>query len=210
MRSVTTYFCWSNVYFCNLRYFVEYVKRYKSASEMAKMTTFFIVCLQAYTGAMIFAKSTTAPIPRSKNSRIIGTVLAGLLVIMAVAQLFTFEDFPGVIADMWLPGWENFAAVLAAVIVTAEVFAVPFLLGMRLSIAMRIVSMVLGWVVVAVWAAISLWQNMTANTIGNAGILGNTASLPVGWWSVFVFAAMGVLVVWASWGMWPVVGKTGK
>lgn len=171
---------------------------------MAKTTTFFIVRLLAYTGAMIvFAQPTAAPVPKSKESRIVSLALAGPLTLMVVAQLFTFEDFPDVIANMWLPGGEGVADVLAALVVSAEVFSLPFLLGMRLSAAMRVVSMVLGWSVVVFWIAVSLWQNITISVIGNTGILGDTVSLPVGWWSVFVFIAVGVLMAWASWGMWP-------
>jgi len=178
---------------------------------MAKTTTFFIAGLLAYTGAMIvLAQPTAAPISKSKESRIVSFALAGLLVFMVVAQLFTFEDFPDVIAGMWLPGGEALATVLAASIVSTEVFALPFLLGIRLSVAMRVVSMVLGWLVIAAWIAVSLWQNITANFISNTGILGDTISLPVGWWSVFVFVAIGVLMAWASWGMWPITGKASK
>lgn len=177
---------------------------------MAKTTTFFIVRLLAYTKAMRFAKPTATFVAKSKESHIISLALAGLLIIMVVAQLFTFEDFPDVIANMWLPGGEGLASVIAAVIVIMEVFALPFLLGMRLSAAMRTASMVLGWMVIVTWTAISLWQNGSVNIIGNAGILGDTVPLPVGWWSVFVFVAIGVLMAWANWGAWSMAGKNGK
>lgn len=124
--------------------------------------------------------------------------------IMAVAQLYSYEDFPAVLSAMWLPGGDSFAMVLAALLVVYEVFALPFLLGMRLSPAMRIISMVFGWLTVAWWLYITLWQNLSANIIANNGLLGATVPLPVGWWSVLFIAALGILSAWASWGMWPI------
>ena len=129
---------------------------------------------------------------------------------MVVAQLFTFEEFPDVIASMWLPGGAALAPLRAALIVTLEVTALLFLLSQRLSPAMRIVSMVAGWLVVAAWFGVVLWENLTINTIANGGFLGATVPVPVGWWSVFFSIALGILIGWVSWGMWPFRRKKAK
>lgn len=177
---------------------------------MIKKTTVFRIWTVAYTKIMsVFVKSTPAPVPKTKNIRGVSIGLAAIFVILAVAQLFTFEKFPQVFTQMWLP-FADLASVRAAFIVTFEVLAVPFLLGMRLSPAMRVTSMVSGWLVVALWLMISLWINLTGSVVANSGFLGNTVKLPVGWWSVLFCLALGVLMAWASWGMWPLARKYKK
>lgn len=158
----------------------------------------------AYTASMsLFVQATAAPRPKTKNIRTVGIALAGVFVVMAVAQLFTFEKFPDVIKAMWLPGGDEVASVRAALIICLEVGAIPFLLSMRLSPAMRFLSMLSGWAVVLAWLAASLWQNLGSAVIANSGLLGATVKLPVGWWNVLFCLALGLLAAWAAWGLWP-------
>lgn len=149
-----------------------------------------------------FARATPALPPKTKNVRLISLLLAAILVTMVVGQLFTFEKFPDVLSAMWLPGGEKFMPIYAAVIVTFEVFSLPFLLGLNLSVAMRVVSMVLGWLSIGVWLVISI-GNIIWQQAANSGLLGATVPLPIGWWTVLFCVALGVLAVWAAWGMWP-------
>lgn len=149
-----------------------------------------------------FVMSTPARPPKTSNVRLVSLSLAAVFVVLAVAQLFKFEDFPGVIAGFWLPGGETVARLVAALLVTCEVLALPFLLAMRLSPAMRILSMGLGWLVIAGWLFLALWANCTTNVIGSMGIFGATLRIPVGWWAAFFFVALAVLAGWAAWGMW--------
>ncbi len=148
-------------------------------------------------------QATAASRPKTKNIRTVGIGLAAVFVVMAVAQLFTFEDFPETIAAMWLPGGDAVASVRAALIVTLEVAAVPFLLSMRLSPAMRFLSMVAGWLAIAAWFVASIWQNLSSGVIVNSGLLGPTVKLPVGWWNMLFCVALGILAAWAAWGQWP-------
>lgn len=154
-----------------------------------------------------FVKSTLARLPKTKNVRPISIGLAAVFVVMAVSQLFTFERFADVIVSMGVPGSGEFSSVRAAVIVTLEVAAVPFLLGMRLSLAMRVVSMVSGWLAILIWLTDSLWVNLLEVKPLNSGLLGDTVLTPVGWWSVFFCLGLGILSIWASWGMWPFATK---
>lgn len=159
----------------------------------------------AYTATMsLFVQATAAPRPKTKNIRTIGIALAGVFIVMAVAQLFTFEKFPDVITAMWLPGGEDFSSVRAALIVCLEVGAIPFLLAMRLSPAARILSMVSGWCAILAWFAASILQNINSGVIANSGLLGATVKLPVGWWNVLFCLALGVLAAWTAWGQWPI------
>jgi hypothetical protein len=155
-----------------------------------------------------FVQSTTVSEPKTKNAKVVGIALAAVFVVLAVAQLYSYEDFPNVIASLWLPGGRPLATLAAALIVTGEVLAVPFLLGIQLSPAMRTVSMVAGWLVILGWLKIALIVNISANAITNSGVLGATIPVAPGWWMVCLFIALGVLSAWASWGMWPLVART--
>jgi hypothetical protein len=128
--------------------------------------------------------------------------LAACFIMLAVAQLYKYEEFPDVLAGLGLPGGVVWAPLYAALIVIGEVLAVPFLLRMRLSPAMRIVSMASGWLVIGLWLIIAITGNLSGYA-GNSGVLGATLPVVLGWWTVFVFAALGVLAGWSAWGMWP-------
>lgn len=163
----------------------------------------------AYTTDMsFFVRSTQAPAPHSSYASLISLFLAGLLVIMAVSQLFTFEDFPAVIAQMNLPGGDAYAPIRAALIVTLEIAALPFLLSMQLSPAARVVSMLSGWAAIIAWLAASIWTNIMAEDAVNSGLLGATIPLASEWWAVIFSLALGVMAAWVSWSMWPVGHKS--
>jgi len=151
-----------------------------------------------------FSKAIPAPVPKTRNAWLAGLLLAGFFVVMAVGQLFTFEDFPGVLAAFHLPG-ETLAVIYAGVIVALEVLALPFLLGLSLSRAMRVVSMVCGWLAITFWLVVSIFGNIA--NVGNSGLLGATVTLPTGWWSVCFCVALGILAAWAAWGSWPFTHK---
>jgi hypothetical protein len=158
----------------------------------------------------LYVSPTPPPRPKTEAVRTISIALAGIFVLMAVAQLFTFEKFATVISAMWLPGGDIMTPIRAAVIVTLEVAAVPFLLSMRLSPAMRVISMVAGWCTILAWFSASVWQNTSGNVIANSGFLGATAKLPVGWWSILLCAGLAILAGWSAWGMWPFAKSSRK
>lgn len=151
-----------------------------------------------------FVQPTQAAAPKTKNVRYVSVALAGVFVLLAVAQLYSFEEYPDVIASIGLPGGRPMADITAALLVAGEVIAIPFLLSMRLSPAMRIVSMVAGWMAIAAWLKLSIFINLTTNAITNSGVLGATVPVTPGWWMTCFFVALGILMAWASWGMWPV------
>lgn len=149
------------------------------------------------------AQSTSAPTPKTKNVWYVSVALAAVFVVLAVAQLYSFEDFPETIASMGLPGGRVAADLYAALLVIGEVLAVPFLLAMRLSPAMRITSMISGWLILTGWLVIAAFINLTTNAITNSGVLGATIPVTPGWWMMCFFVALAIMAAWASWGMWP-------
>jgi hypothetical protein len=171
---------------------------------MIKITTLFVRGDEGYTTSMsFFVTATEAEQPKSKNVQIAGVVLAALLTIMLVGQLFTYEKFAEVIQGFGFFSGSDITSIIAALIVTFELAALPFLLRMRLSPLARIVSMVVGWTVLLFWLGISFWLNITLSLSPNSGVLGDTIKLPVGWWMVTFFVALSVLDLWVSYGVWP-------
>jgi len=149
------------------------------------------------------AKSTAPRRPKTKNIRMVSLLLAAIITVMAVAQLFTFERFGEVIVGMGLPVSATWGQVIAAFIVTLEVLALPFLLFMRLSHLMRVISVVSGWLVVKAWFILSIWVNIVTPASSNTGLLGATVPVAVGWWMVFFTLGLVILDGWIAWGMWP-------
>ncbi len=156
----------------------------------------------------IFAKQTPAPAPRSKDVPKIALLFAAILLVMAVTQLFTFDKFLLLIQSFALPVSMQLNYVLAALIVTFEVFSLPFLLRMPLSTAFRWVSMVSSWLISLIWLKLTLWVVLTEQPVDTVGFLGTLVGLMPGWWAIFVSVALVILAGWASWGLWP--GKRKK
>lgn len=151
----------------------------------------------------IFVTATAPPILKTERVKHISLLYAVLLVVMAVAQLYTFDTFIELVANFNLPLGEAFAFAIAPLLVVFEVFALPFLLRMKLSPAFRVVSMVCGWLVALMWLFISLWLVTTYQPVETVGFLGTVGTLAPGWWAVLISASFGVLAFWTSWGMWP-------
>ena len=141
--------------------------------------------------------------PRTKNAPTLALAFAGIIVVFAVAQLFSFEDLIGLFESFWMPGGIRFAHFLVALLVIVEVFSLPFLLRIRVSLAMRLFSMMCTWLVAGIWLYISLWLMVSTNAVSNIGFLGTVIKLLPGWWSVLVSVGLAVLAGWSSWGMWP-------
>lgn len=158
---------------------------------------------------MKFARAEPAPAPKTDTVPRVALFYAAILLVMAVAQLFSFERFIPLIEGFGLPGGRATAALVAGTVVIVEVFALPFLLRMKLSPLMRATSMVCGWLAVAVWLKLAIWVNIMVGGGGTIGFLGPDIILPVGWWSVPCVIALGILAAWASWGMWP-LGKASE
>ena len=151
----------------------------------------------------IFVTSTAAPKPLTSTSTKVALTYAAVLVVMAVAQLFTFDEFLPFIQSIGLPFGDGTVYLLGPLIVLSEVFALPFLLRMWLSPAFRYVSMFLGWLVPALWLCVSLWIVQANSPVTTVGFLGTAVDLMPGWWAVFISLALGVLAAWSSWGLWP-------
>ena len=151
----------------------------------------------------ILAKPTRALKPKTKESQQMAIILAAILVVMAVAQLYTFDTFILLVPSFNLPLAGALPYVIAPLIVAAEVFALPFLLRMYLSPAFRWVSMFFGWLTALLWIFITIWVVGSSQPVENIGFLGTVTDLVPGWWALCVSVGLGILSAWASWGLWP-------
>jgi hypothetical protein len=143
-----------------------------------------------------FVVSSSAPRAKSLSYKLVSIGLAALLVVMVTAQLFRYEEFAAVFKGL-LPG--EVASVLVALIVVFEVAALPFLLGMRLSVLARWVSMVAGWIVASGWTILGVWTTIV--DIDNSGILGATVVIHPGWWLVAFGLCLCSAMLWVYVGM---------
>lgn len=149
------------------------------------------------------AHATKALTPRSENVKIAAWVYAAILTVMAVAQLFAFEDFLPLLAQYNLPFGYGSATLAGCLIVLTEVFAIPFLLRMPLSSLMRWVSLVCSVLAPLFWVKLALWVFMNSLVLDNSGLLGTKVSIHSGVLPLAISLILFALSVWIAWGLWP-------
>ena len=116
-----------------------------------------------------------------------------VMLVLATTQLFQFEDFPGVITAMGLPGGVVAAGILAALLPLFEIASLPYLLSMKITQRVRSMCMWSAAVAAGLWVLLTLQTNLTAGMSAQSGIFGATLATRSGWWSV-IFA---VLLLWS-------------
>lgn len=152
-----------------------------------------------------FAKATNAPQPRSGRVVWSALGLAVLVVAMLVAQLFTFEDFPGVfVAQFGIDA--GVAGVVAALVVVVELFCLPFLLRMPVSPLLRLLSALSVWLWTMGWTAL-LVLLLVANKTVNTGVLGATIVVLPHPLVVLSWCVLAVFTAWVGWGLVPALSQ---
>lgn len=149
------------------------------------------------------AHASKAPVPRSEEVKVVAWLYVAILVIMAISQLFAFEDLIPLMATYSLPGGYGSAVLASCMIVLTEIFAVPFLLRMPLSVLMRWVGLVCSVLVPVFWLKLIAWSYINGIEIGNSGFLGTKVVLPVNSIMVCVSVALLAIAIWVAWGLWP-------
>ncbi len=151
----------------------------------------------------MFVKALDASTPKSEQSKQIAVLYAVILVVMAVAQLFTFDTFMELVASFHFPLPETAQFLIAPLLIVCEIFALPFLLRMRLSPAFRVLSMGCSWLVPVKWFLLTLWVVNSGQPVESIGFLGSIGELTPGWWAVLLSVSLGIMAAWSSWGLWP-------
>lgn len=151
----------------------------------------------------IFAIEATAP--KLKAIGAMGSLLAAMVFAVAVVRLLVATGVAGGMVDVI--SVENWASKVFLSVgwmvgaMLAELLAVPFLLGMRVSPLMRVVSMGAGWLVVIGWL-VSLVA-MGASGALPAVVFADTLAIPLDGLFVVLVVMLGVAMGWVTWGRWP-------
>ena len=116
---------------------------------------------------------------------LIRLVLSIFILIMLLTQLFTFENFPGLLVGAGI-------APVVSLLVVAELAALPYLLKMSASSNVIRVSKVCGFIILA---ALSVLEGMAAVNNTTSTLFGATANLPGGLWALLFLSALWVLLL---------------
>jgi|GEM_PF-2918229 len=128
-------------------------------------------------------------------TRCLGLVMAFVFTSMLLAQLYTFDRFPEVLAST-LSLQVELASVLCGVIVLTELLALPFLLNIPLTKLMRLVSAACGFIVLGFWTYVVICTLGTSDIMHNTAIAGDTALIPSGGWLLFFLAGLATIAAW--------------
>ena len=125
---------------------------------------------------------------------LIRLVLGLFILIMLLTQLFTFENFPGLLVGVGVGVGVTpvFSLMAGSLLVMAELAALPYLLKMSASSNVIQASKVCGFIILA---ALSVLEFMAAVNNTTSTLFGATANLPGGLWALFFLLALWVLLL---------------
>lgn len=122
-------------------------------------------------------------------------VVAALLAVMVVMQLASFNDFANQLEEL---GVSN-GGLWAAIVVLAQVWAIPALIRVRISPLFRNISAAMLVGVAGFWFLLTAGALSRGVESDNIGIFGTFADVPVsGWTVVFTSAYLGVALYLAG------------
>lgn len=142
------------------------------------------------------AHSSPAPALRRPYGRLLGFTAVAILIGFALVHLIRIDTFVPELSYA-LPTSERTASLLALLLITGEVFAIPFLLRMSLSPLARFLSGLLVVAVPLAWLLIAIWNY--GSQVSTAQ-LGQFYSLPSGVILVafnVVWLALNYFALWA-------------
>jgi predicted neutral ceramidase superfamily lipid hydrolase len=123
----------------------------------------------------IFPKAVKPPKLVKSYAPVLGYVAASILAIVAIVHLFRIDTLVPIINDT-LPGGARAAGTFVVVIVLAEVFALPFLLRIKLSPLAHIVSGFLAVFAPLLWMLLAIWSYGNDLSVGLFGEFVQTPS----------------------------------
>lgn len=145
-----------------------------------------------------FASATNPPKARTPYARKLSLILAAAFVVFALLHLVRIDKLIPTIAAV-LPGGAGAAEIFVALIVVAEVFALPFLLGLKISPLARFCGGLLVVLVPLAWTCLSIWALGNPNPLGQFSsyshvssnlliVLFNLAWLAASYWALHVLS----------------------
>lgn len=122
------------------------------------------------------------PAVRTKQGPLLGWIAAVILIVFSLVHLFRIDTFVPELA-LALGSTQMLTLWAATIIISMEVFALPFLMRMRLSPLAQHVSGSFAVLVPLVWLLIAIW---TFGTNTSTAQLGEFVSLPGNWLLILV------------------------
>jgi len=138
-----------------------------------------------------FAHRSSPPAVTDRRGLIVAVAAAGLLALLLVAQLVTFEEFVSRLES--LIGDSTGAQFVVALIVISELFALPFLLRMQLSQLARATSLILGYIAVGLWLCVIVKGLISVGNAPDSGLVGGIGHLSLAEALVLIIALYGLL-----------------
>lgn len=132
------------------------------------------------------------PAPVSRRLALAKYALAGVFVVIALAQLFAFEDMGAIFAKELGLNSSVQGNLVAVGIVLLEVCAVASLIEVALSPAMRLLSRLASMLAWVAWYLVVL-KGMLSNQVINSGLLGDKVSIHAT--LTLLMAILGMLIV---------------
>lgn len=144
-----------------------------------------------------FATSRPAPKLHKPYGAILGWIAATILIVLSLLQLFRIDTFVPEMTHA-LPGSYNFAAILTALVLVMQVFALPFLLRMRLSLFASVLSGIFSVFAPLFWVLVAVWNFGAITTVPQFGEY--FIGVSTGWllainvlWLIFAYTALWAL-----------------
>lgn len=134
-------------------------------------------------------RAAAPPVVSSKRLLVFPYAAALLLTALVVCQLVTFDKLVGVF-NGYNAVWGK---LLLAGIVISEVFALPYLLRMRMSYAARVCSLLLGYLAIFLWL-VPLNLN-TSQTCYGLPLLGTLVMVNIFYTFLILFVLLGLLLL---------------
>lgn len=120
-------------------------------------------------------------------------VLAAVMLVMALLHLIRIDKLIPLIGETLSEAGSTW---FVALVVIAEVFALPYLLQMKLSPGFRIVSGLLMVIVPLIWECFTIWALSNGHSTGQ---FSSYISTPAAWWLILLNAAWLAASYWALW-----------
>ena len=152
----------------------------------------------AILGAMKFKVIPSLSKPRidPKRAAVLGWATAVIMLAFATIHLFRIDTFVPAL-DNSLPGGAMLAGIISAILVCAEVFAMPFLLRIKLSSLAQYVSGAFAVIVPLFWLLVAIWSfNIPVST----GQFGEFKSADSNWLLVLansLWLLLSYFTIWA-------------
>lgn len=135
------------------------------------------------------------PKPRTHYASKIAWALAGIILVMTLLHLVRFDKLIPII-DIVLPGDMTWAVAFSCVVVTMEVFALPFLLRMKLSPLARVCGGLCAVLAPLAWTCLTIWALGDFTTTGQ---FSSYVDITPNWWLLianYVWLGASYWVLW--------------